>query len=364
MAMSARPEIEIIDLRRYRTGMELTGHRHNISYPFFWMLSVIYGAGVSLWRSFPYKAMVPPIPVISIGSIASGGTGKTPLTIYLAEKLASKSKVCVISRGWRRKSDQGLIMVSDGKRVLCDPEESGDEPYMIAKRLPQVVVVVSKDRYAAIYEALKSAKLDLAILDDGFQCREITKAMEIITLDKRAFSKSARFLPLGMMRESIRSIKPGSIIVVFDFEDNLNSKVIDQLAGDFNIFRAEVQTCVVGGENLVEIDTSRIIGEPILALSGVADPARFENTCLRIGVRPSVSIRFDDHIWYDQRNIEFILKIMKQKRCKNIITTEKDIHKLPESLRKASFVIRLSVRILEEADLLDRIRKIVGRNVC
>jgi len=362
LVVGSKEKVEIIDLRKYRTGSDLTGWRRTASYPMLWMLSLIYGAGVSLWRALPYKAKVPPIPVVSVGSIAVGGTGKTPLTIYLAEKLASMSRVCVVSRGWRRKSREKFILVSDGTRIHCDPEECGDEPYMIAKRLPQVVVVVAKDRNLAIFNALRLTKPDVAILDDGFQCRQIAKAIEIVSIDDRVICRRPQFLPLGIMRESLRSIKSDSIVIVLEF-DKVDAQIFDQIRKRFTIFRAEVRSHLVDGEALNEIDPISVGGKRILALSGIANPSRFEETCLRIGIRPVASIRLDDHTWYERNIIESIVEIMKEKRCEALVTTEKDIHKLPSSLRNISFVVRMSIRILEEDDLLDRINKVVRNYV-
>ncbi len=360
--VGSKEKMEIIDLRKYRTGLELTGWRRVASYPMLWMLSLMYGVGVSLWSALPHKAKVPPIPVLSVGSIAAGGTGKTPLTIYLAEKLASDSRVCVVSRGWRRKSRERFILVSDGIRIHCGPEECGDEPYMIAKRLPQVVVVVAKDRNLAISNALELTKPDVAILDDGFQYRKIVKAIEIISIDDRVIYGQSHFLPLGIMRESFKSIKADSIVIMLGF-DKVGTEILEQLSRRFTIFRAELLSHLVDGEALNEIDPSSVGVRRILALSGIANPARFEDTCLRMGIRPVVSIRMDDHTWYDQRIVESIVEIMKMKRCEAIVTTEKDIHKLPSFLRNISFVVRMSIKIFEEDDLLDRINKVVKKHV-
>jgi len=246
----SKEKVEIIDLRKYRTGLELAGWRRTASYPMLWMLSLMYGAGASLWRALPYKAKVPPIPVLSVGSIAAGGTGKTPLTIYLAEKLALSSRVCVVSRGWRRRSHGSFILVSDGIRIHCSPEECGDEPYMIAKRLPQVAVVVAKDRNLAISNALELTKPDVAILDDGFQCKQIAKTIEIVSIDDRVICGRSHFLPLGIMRESLKAIKSDSIVVLLEF-DKVDPEILEQLSRRFTVFRAGVQSHLVDSVRLI-----------------------------------------------------------------------------------------------------------------
>lgn len=317
-----------------------------------------------LWQLLPARSKVPPIPAVSIGSIAVGGTAKTPLTIYLAEKLGAKLRICVISRGWRRRSQQKVLLVSDGRQILCSPQEAGDEPYMIAKRLPNATVVVSKDRNLGIRRALESADLDMAILDDALQYRGIVKAIEIVSIDERVVTGNPHLVPLGILRQPLRSIQPQNPVVLFDNDAKLDPSTIDALAMRFKVFKGEVQAIIVDGCDLSETVSELLKDQSILAISGIANPARFENTCLKMGITPKVSIRLDDHTWYDSKTVKSIIEIMKSKKCESIITTEKDIYKMPTSLRRLSFVIKISVKVCQESDLLNLITKAIGKYEC
>ena len=117
---------------------------------------------------FPTRRL--PRPVISVGNLTVGGTGKTPVVMYLVERLTAQGKrVAILSRGYRRRSRAPQLLVSDGQRILAGPDEAGDEPYLIARRCPQAVVAVGADRYALGQWVLAQLPVDCFVLDDGFQ---------------------------------------------------------------------------------------------------------------------------------------------------------------------------------------------------
>ncbi len=166
-------------------------------------LSKIYGNLASLRRKL-YKTGILKkksfdIPVISIGNLSVGGTGKTPVTIATAKELQKRGlNVCVLSRGYKRKS-KGVIIVSDGKDIFVDVETAGDEPFLIGKN--GIPVVVGESRYEAGLEALKTFPVDIFILDDGFQHYQLNRDVDILVIDAtRPFWKD-NLLPSGKLRE-------------------------------------------------------------------------------------------------------------------------------------------------------------------
>ncbi|MBI5681795.1 MAG: tetraacyldisaccharide 4'-kinase [Deltaproteobacteria bacterium] len=138
-----------------------------------YIISLIYGLIIRIrfffYTTGTFKTRQLPYPVISVGNITVGGSGKTPMTIYLARRLTEKGKkVTVISRGYKGKN-KGVGIVSDGQNIFMNPEEAGDEPFLIASKVKDCPVIIGKDRYKAGLLAVKRFKPDLIILDDGFQ---------------------------------------------------------------------------------------------------------------------------------------------------------------------------------------------------
>ena len=191
-------------------------------------LAALFAAAVAL-RGFLYHiGVLRPNPlgiqVISIGNVTAGGTGKTPVTEIFARTLAAEGrKVAILSRGYRRKEapwwrriltgvvDPPLV-VSDGRRVLLDPEVGGDEPYMLASNLPGVAVVVDRNRVKAGRYAIKRLGCDTIILDDGFQYKRLKHSIEVLLVDSTNPFGNGRMLPRGILREPARHLKRADII--------------------------------------------------------------------------------------------------------------------------------------------------------
>jgi len=155
-----------------------------------------------------------PIPVISIGNVTVGGTGKTPFTIDLAKVL---DDVCVVSRGYKRNS-KGLVVVSDKSSVLLDADTGGDEPFMIASNA-NVPVICSSDRYAGCLEALRKFQSSYILLDDGFQHRQLSRELDIVVIDSVRFLGNRLLLPFGVLRDIPSRINRADLILLSKVND-------------------------------------------------------------------------------------------------------------------------------------------------
>ncbi len=357
--------MKVVDLRNLKCGAEMTPASRARLLPVLKMMSLVYEAGVRLWRACPTKVTKVDLPVVSIGSIGVGGTGKTPLTITVAEHLSQHGiRPAVVSRGWRRRSGERVLCVSDGEHIHADIYEAGDEPYLIARRVSGVGVIVAKNRYEGIVLASRTLKPEVILLDDGFQYRRIAKSLEIICLDRRTIPPSARLLPLGLLREPFSVIRSEHLVVMMTdagTDDFLVRKLAETLP--CRLICAEQRVTDLVDDNLEPIGRGLTDSRCLLAVSGIANPKGFEIACLQLGFKLAASLRYDDHKWYDENDARTITDIMKAMGCDMIVTTEKDILKLPESLRGKAVALRKQVSI-DDPNFWRAIREAIQRNAC
>ena len=333
-----------------------------ILFPAFYALSLIYGGIATAWRQLPTRPWRPGVPIISVGSIIAGGTGKTPLCILVARMLAgSGHKVCVISRGYMRKSRRSPLVVSDGRQILAGVGEAGDEPYLLAGRLRGVQVIVDANRARAVAAALSGERPDVFVLDDGFQTRSVVKDLELVCLDAQSVLERQFFLPLGRLRESRGSIKPGHVIVLKLEQDERkpDASSLGPLAA-WPVFVARRQAPV-----LIDSEGGRVEAganaERCLILSGIARPEGFEESCVRAGLEAAASLRVDDHHWYSEKDATEILGLMERHACRKLVTTEKDFHRLPDALRARALVLIDSLAVEEPERFSELLEKHAGR---
>ncbi len=272
------------------------------------------------------------VPVISIGNITCGGTGKTPLAIETAKYLISKGyKVAVLSRGYRRKitdtNNRENILVSDGEELLAGPESSGDEPYLIAKNLPGVIVLSGANRIQTARSAIKLGA-EVLILDDGFQYLKLHRNENIVILDGEKPFDNGSLLPAGELRELPDSIKRATAIVLSNTKGNNLDKVKEHL---FNkpVVEMNYKIKSLKGLNIVKsIDPKELKNKKIMALSGIGNPQSFIKTLTNTGFYSIENLVYADHYNYEFEDITQIIDIAVKNKIEDIITTEKDAVKL------------------------------------
>ena len=331
--------MQIIDQRTIKPPDEIGPVRRVLLAPLLAPLSCAYALAVGAWRSMPRRAADPGVPVLSIGSISVGGTGKTPLAIEVARSFMERGvRVGILSRGYRRRSRQSPLAVSDGRRILVDVEEAGDEPFTMARRLPGVGVVVGRNRFEAALFARDLFDPRLLILDDGFQYRRILKSAEVVCLDPPCLKSGTALLPLGPLREGLASVRHNHIVVItLGVGEEPPPEDLSRLAAD-NIFFFRRSRPTFADSSGKTVDLRGHGG--VVILSGIARPAAFEASCLAAGVNGIVSVRFEDHHWYGQKDSDTIRSVMERTGCSRLVTTEKDMVKLPGELRRMAVVAR------------------------
>ena len=278
------------------------------------------------------------MPVISVGNISVGGTGKTPFVLTLLEllhhlNLPPKGKTAVIRRGYGG-SAKTTTVVSDGKRILENAETAGDEPVMIAESASGAMVVVDRNKVRGASYAVQELKASVIILDDGFQHRRLQRDLDIVWLDGKNPLGSRRLLPAGFLREPASALSRADIVVLSnpdgtDEELSMRAEKLEALLGKpIIVTRHEAQYWKRAGRNeLMGLDES--VGRKVLAFSGIANPASFFDSVSALGSEISGEIALPDHCRYTKKQIDRISRLFSSLEAEWLVTTAKDGVKLP-----------------------------------
>ncbi len=305
------------------------------------------------------------VPVISVGNITVGGTGKTPLTIDLAERLASSGhKVAVLSRGYGRKS-KGLVVVSDGSGgdPLVGVEAAGDEPFLIAQSVSDAIVVVCSSRLESAQKAVHELGAKIIILDDGFQHVKLRRDFDLVLWDYNDNPLSARLLPAGRLREPLSGLNRATDIVVTKIPaDAAVDKVeeicrqLSQIAPQANIYQCRFAPAYLTGyahegKTPQPVKLSELAGKKIYSLCAIARPDAFATELAALGVVPVRTRQFADHHWFSPAELQEIESDFVASGADLLVTTEKDIvrMKLPPALGAKTWALVLSCQWLPAA---------------
>jgi tetraacyldisaccharide 4'-kinase len=357
--------LEIIDERRYsRIDMITRGA--------LFVVSRVYRRIVQFrhWiydkRVFRNKALG--CLVVSIGNLTCGGTGKTPVVEVFAKTLSQKGRrVAVLSRGYRSKDRPFLEklkskfsskrhevpprIVSDGKNLLLNSENAGDEPYMLASNLKDVVVLVDKDRVKAGLYAISEFESDTLILDDGFQYLHLKPRLNIVLVDSTQPFHNHHVLPRGLLREPIKNIRRADYIFLTKSNGGRHLRHIKTFLRKHNR-RAEIIECCHEPKHLEDVyvkgkqfPLETLKGKKIASLSGIANPQSFEDFLLRFDAEIVHKERFVDHHRYHQQEIIDFINQAKDAGAEMILTTEKDAVRFPRLDRRDIPVLFMRVEI-------------------
>ncbi len=342
--------------------------------PLLRLLAALYGIPVRA-RNWLYdhkwlRRDTLPRPVLSIGNVTVGGTGKTPVVILAANRLASQgARVAVLSRGYRRQSARDPLLVSDGRALLAQPAEAGDEPLLIAQRCPGVIVAVGGDRYRVGCWVLDHFPVDCFVLDDGFQHRRLERTVDLVLVDATDVEGMRGLLPAGRLREPLAGLARASAIVVTRVEGAPHWRhTLEPLLARYAPrqpvmqvrFTAEAVVDVSSGERQ-EIEV--LDGKSGLLFSAVANPNAFRLLAIQCGLRVLEERVYTDHYPYTKRDVSDILALARSCRADLILTTEKDATKLAPYLPPDAQVLalRLGTDVVEGQERLEALlRPVTG----
>ncbi len=311
--------------------------------------------------------------VVSVGNLTVGGTGKTPIVEVFARSLARQGrKVAILSRGYKRDEPSWLqrmgqrvtlrtpmlppLVVSDGKHLLLDSATSGDEPYMLASNLPNVTVLVDKNRVKAGQYAISKLGCDTLILDDGFQYMKLKHRLDIVLVDRTNPFGNRHLLPRGILREPIRNIKRAGFIFITkchgDPPDDLKKALREMNP------HAEISECRHCPRYVQDIFTGErkglefLKGLEVAAVSGIAVPKGFEDELVRLGAKVVYHKRYADHHRYRQQEIIDVINKGLSRGAAAVITTEKDAVRFPMLERRdlPLYFLRVEIELLSGAE--------------
>ena len=296
--------------------------------------------------------------VISIGNLTVGGTGKTPLTLYIARFLHQQGfRVAVLSRGYKRERKQDLTVVSDGEKILSLPRYAGDEPYLIARNLAEVAVVVHSDRYRAGQWAETKLGAEMHLLDDGFQHRRLWRDVDLLLLDGNESQPELHLFPRGRLREPLKGIKRADIIVITQSAPGGSPSLMLEAIKRYNptapLFYSHRRL-----EGLFWVRGDREVKEPLfrtgrmVSLCAIAQPLYFEEDLLQLQLEVVQCFRFRDHHWYNQKEVNAVIATARQLEAEAVVTTEKDALRLSHlELGDLPFLyLKIGVEVREEEE--------------
>ena len=331
-------------------------------------LSIIYGMITDI-RNFLYdkrffKIKEFNIPVISIGNIVAGGTGKTPFTMLCVDLLGGQyNRLVIVSRGYGRDS-KGLQIVSNGKGDIVSAEFGGDEPVMMARKYPHIPVIVSERRDKGIAMAIDTFKANLIVLDDAFQHRQVKREADLVVINCSQQLRTERMLPLGNLRENLKHLRRADCLILnksqgtFDDEDLKllnrynNGPVFDCFFRPANLINA----------SLIKIaDLTELKDKSVYVFCAIAGPDKFIKMLKELDVQIRGFKFYPDHYFYCMSDYEQLLKEFKTSGAEYLITTEKDMVKIDQKHFKDINLVAATINgeVIETKSFLDKLNQFI-----
>jgi len=304
-----------------------------------------------------------PCPVVSIGNLTVGGTGKTPCTIALAQRLRGWGHAAgILLRGYGRHVS-GVTLAADDREVRSRWEAVGDEAMLLARRLPGVPVVVGASRFQAGQEVLRRFRLDVLLLDDGFQHRQLHRDLDLVMVDASDAFGGGRLLPRGRLREPVAALCRAQAIILTrsDQASDLPGlrRCLEQIVpGALQVLARHRPARLMRFPEGEEYPLASLGGRRVLAVSGIANPEAFHRTLTDLGAVVAGTLTFPDHHPYGPADLARVGRGADEARADLVITTEKDALRMPawdgggrpdRPLR----VLCVDLEIIEGAEALD-----------
>lgn len=322
-------------------------------------LSPLYGLAMRVRENFYARGIFLrhslPVPVISVGNMVLGGTGKTPTVRYLAEFLQAHGyHPAIISRGYHGKAKGNINIVSDAGGILLSPGQAGDEPYMLARSLPGIPVLTGKRRIHPSLWAIEKLHADILILDDGFQHLAVKRDIDLVLFDGSVLAGNSRIFPGGVLRESVSALHRCTAFLLTGITDQNREKaelfgklLQDRFAGKLVFYSSIGRYELKDPSNTAATESSVSLNKFFFGFCGIANPARFEESLKSLGIERVGFMALSDHVDYSQSLIDDICAKASAARATHLVTTEKDYVKI-ERLKVSLPIEILEIRAIQE----------------
>lgn len=330
-----------------------------------WLVSPLYGLIMRV-RAWLYRHGVLlkqerlPVPVVSIGNLTLGGTGKTPLVMYVTRQLlALGRKPAIVSRGYGGSAQGAVNVVSDGTTIALSATEAGDEPLLLAESLPGVPVLVGPKRAVVGRAAIDRFPVDTVVLDDGFQHLAVARDLDLVLFSARTLLGNGRVFPGGPLREPFSALERahGFVITGVDGETRREAEAFKKLLG--NLFPAKplfmgeyLPSCLLHSQKdkTFAIDKARHL--PLYGFAGIANPDSFRHTLEKERFLLTGFVGFPDHHRYTAADVEQLIATARSRKAAALVTTEKDYVKLAPFFKEFPILaLRVELFMEEEFDL-------------
>lgn len=298
-----------------------------LSYPYL----LIVRLRIFLYKTGILKTNRLKCPVISVGNLTLGGTGKTPVVEYIARFFMEKGfKPVVLTRGYGRSSKIPVSVVSDGKDILLSADEAGDEPCLLAENNPALPIIVGKNRFQAGNYAIKEFKPDVIILDDGFQHLSLYRNLNVVLLNSINPLGNGHLFPAGPLREPVSSLKRAQIILHTHSDESFDKSHETLSTGeDVLKFRTNhIFDKIFFLNEKKEIPLEELNKKRVAAFCGIGEPDSFKNRIERYGAEVIYLKAFPDHHVYHSDDLEEVNKAAEKLNADFILTTQKDAVKI------------------------------------
>jgi tetraacyldisaccharide 4'-kinase len=316
--------------------------------------AALYGGGV-------LDAVRAAAPVVSIGNVAVGGAGKTPAAIAVARSLMARGRaVAILSRGYgAARSDPRVV--SDGREVLLGAADGGDEPVLMARRLPGARVVCGPSRAELARMAVRDLGADALVLDDGFQHRALGRDLDVVVLDAARPFGNGRLLPAGPNREPRSALRRAGLLWL-SRADQAGGEALAALrilareaTGREPVESRHAPVDVLDGSLRRSFGVEELRGRRVLLLAGIARPEGFRRTLAALGAEVAAEAIFPDHHPFAPGELERALRAASAARCELVATTEKDAVRLPAEAAADPRLraVRIEAEIVRGGDLLE-----------
>lgn len=331
---------------------------------FLFAMSIAYGGIVRLRETLYQKGLVQskrlPCPVISIGNLTVGGSGKTPMTIYVAELIKHLGYgVGIISRGYRGEAEKIGGVVCDGRTICMGPDKAGDEPYMVAKRLKTVPVIVGQNRFEACILAIKKFKPDVLLLDDAFQHLKLHRDIDLVLLDSKKPFGNTYLFPRGTLRETTSALLRGDAVILTRSDVGKPAalcqiKTVVPRKPIFHSFHTPYIYKVVAGNSLKLPDELSISSKynfdifkskRVFAFSGIASNDNFRRTIESFQCKLEDFSGFPDHHPYSNRELDEMVKTAMDLSVEFVFTTEKDYVRIAHKIKWPIHLVIIGIEI-------------------